>query len=59
MIRWSCCFHDKYEGLTNGKDVTIDIRWEGGHGEVPSINEYTPGLKEKVLSVSSNTRSWY
>jgi hypothetical protein len=30
MIKWSCCFHDKYTGLTEGEDVAADARWERG-----------------------------
>jgi len=47
MIKWSCCFHDKYEGLIDGKDVAVDIRWEGGHGEVPSTKKCMPWPKRK------------
>jgi len=45
MIKWSCCFHDKYTGLTEGEDVAADARWERGHGNVPSTKEYTPWPK--------------
>jgi hypothetical protein len=52
MIKWSCYFHDKYTRLTEGEDVATDARWEWGHGDVPSIKEYTPWLHPPIQKIS-------
>jgi len=55
MIKWSCCFHDKYARLTESADVAVDAICEGGHNDVPSTKEYTLWPKKMVSSASSNT----
>ena len=39
IIRWSCCFHERKEGLIVGATIYIETIWERGLGKEPSTKK--------------------
>jgi len=39
MIRWSCCFYERKEGLIVGATIYMETIWERGLGKESSTKE--------------------